>query len=108
MTDILTDGVYRAALAFNLVVEHHQVLQPTLDILFVVAQTGFLFLDFLLYLLALVLQGLHSRLGRLSGLSGFTGFSGFAGFLGGRSGLLRRWLPGSFFLLRIRSQGEGQ
>ena len=111
MTDILTDGVYRAALAFNLVVEHHQVLQPTLDILFVVAQTGFLFLDFLLYLLALVLQGLHSRLGRLSrfsGLSGFTGFSGFAGFLSGRSGLLRRRLPGSLFLLRIRSQGEGQ
>ena len=62
MSDVFANGINGATLAFNLGIEHHQILQALLNILLVVTEKGFLLLDFLLYLLSLILQRLHGRL----------------------------------------------
>ena len=114
MRDVLTNGINRATLAFNLGIEYHQILKAFLDIPLVVTEKGFLFLDLLLNLLSLVLQGVHSRLrGRAGfpGLSGFTRLTRFSGLSGssrlfclGHGSLLRRWLLSCTLFLCIRSQ----
>ena len=98
----MSDGVYGAPFALYLGIDNHEVLQASLHVLLVVAQSSLLLLDLLLYLLSLVLQRLHG------GLFGafLACFALVSAFLG-HCGLLCRWLLGTF-LLCIGSQGKGQ
>ncbi len=74
--DVVTDGVDGTALALNLGVDDHEVLQALAHVFLIGTEQPLLFLDFLLNLLALVLQGLDRR-GADSSLAGLLGFAGF-------------------------------
>ena len=103
ISDVVTDCIDGTALAGNLCIQNHQVLQALLDILLGIGQTALLLLDLLLYLFALLLQSLYrGRLfGRLGALGRLLGF----GFFPGGSGLLSRRLT---TLLSLRCQGKTQ
>ena len=91
--EVFTDGIYGTTLIGNLRIEHHQVLQPLLDIPLIGTQFLLLLLDLLLNLLTLTLQTLHGD--RLGG-----------GFLLSRSRLLDRFLLGDNSGLRLPSLGR--
>ena len=58
-----THGLNAAFLVLNLGVEHHEVLEPGLDVLLIVTESLLLLLDLTLKLLTLVLQSLNGRVG---------------------------------------------
>ena len=96
--DVMFDCVYGTSFALYLRIDDHQVLQPSLDVPLIVAQSSLLLLDSFLYLLSLVLQCLHRGL--------FSRFLASLAFGSHRSFLYRRLL--GTFLLCMGSQGEGQ
>ena len=100
----MTDSIDGTALASNLCIQHHQVLQTFLHIPLGIDQTALLLLDLLLNLFALLLQILYSsRMFRFSTLATFSRLAGLACFFSHHS-LLRRRLT---TLLRLRSHGKG-
>ena len=54
-SDIPSDGINRTTLIGDLIIDHHQVLQALLHILFVGLQTTLLFLNLLTHLCLFVL-----------------------------------------------------
>ena len=56
VSNVVADGVDGATLASNLGVDHHEVLQPFLDVVLRRSQPALLFFDILLQLFALFLQ----------------------------------------------------